>query len=240
MRGLAGRTAIVTGRAGRASGCCRAICRRLAEEGCKVAIFDLNPEAADETVRLSGGGARAYQTDVSDHAAVPAAVAKAEADLGPTWLLVNNAGWDRPQSFLKTDRALWGQDHRHQSLRAAQPTHAPPMPDACARGWSSAAAAGSSTSPPTRRGSAPATRRSTRPARAASSRSPSRSARELARSGVLLNAVCPGPTNTPMMQSVLGAGESAVKNGRTRWSAAFRSAAWRARGLSGDRCLPRL
>jgi 2-hydroxycyclohexanecarboxyl-CoA dehydrogenase len=36
-------------------------------------------------------------------------------------------------------------------------------------------------------------------------------ARELARKNVLLNTVCPGPTNTPMMASVLGEGENAVK-----------------------------
>src|SRR3546814_317195 len=36
-------------------------------------------------------------------------------------------------------------------------------------------------------------------------------ARELASKGVLLNIVCPGPTNTPMMASVLGEGEQAVK-----------------------------
>src|SRR5207245_11296423 len=36
-------------------------------------------------------------------------------------------------------------------------------------------------------------------------------ARELARKNVLLNAVCPGPTNTPMMATVLGEGEQAVK-----------------------------
>ena len=36
-------------------------------------------------------------------------------------------------------------------------------------------------------------------------------ARELARNNVLLNTVCPGPTNTPMMETVLGAGEQAVK-----------------------------
>src|SRR3546814_8276718 len=36
-------------------------------------------------------------------------------------------------------------------------------------------------------------------------------ARELASKGVLLNVVCPGPTNTPMMASVLGEGEQAVK-----------------------------
>ena len=36
-------------------------------------------------------------------------------------------------------------------------------------------------------------------------------ARELAGKGVLLNAICPGPTNTPMMAGILGEGEGAVK-----------------------------
>jgi 2-hydroxycyclohexanecarboxyl-CoA dehydrogenase len=36
-------------------------------------------------------------------------------------------------------------------------------------------------------------------------------ARELARKNVLLNVVCPGPTNTPMMAAVLGEGEQAIK-----------------------------
>ncbi|TMK04121.1 MAG: SDR family NAD(P)-dependent oxidoreductase, partial [Alphaproteobacteria bacterium] len=30
-----------------------------------------------------------------------------EADIGPIWILVNNAGWDRPMPFLKTDKDLW-------------------------------------------------------------------------------------------------------------------------------------
>ena len=46
-------------------------------------------------------------------------------------------------------------------------------------------------------------------------------ARELARTGnVLLNCVCPGPTNTPMMQSVLGTREQAEEVGETPWCAA--------------------
>ncbi len=50
---------------------------------------------------------KTYAVDVGDAGSVEAAVAKVEAELGPIWLWVNNAGWDRPMPFLKTDRELW-------------------------------------------------------------------------------------------------------------------------------------
>ena len=81
---------------------------RLAEEGCKVAIFDLKPEAAKETEGLAPrGSVTSYELDVGDYAAVSTAVARVEAELGPIWALVNNAGWDRPAPFLTTDKTLW-------------------------------------------------------------------------------------------------------------------------------------
>ena len=40
-------------------------------------------------------------------AAVNAAVLAAESDLGPSWLLVNIAGWDKPAPFLATDKPVW-------------------------------------------------------------------------------------------------------------------------------------
>src|SRR3546814_5434869 len=48
-----------------------------------------------------------FRSDVSDQDAVNAAVEAVEADLGPIWALVNNAGWDKPAPFLATDKALW-------------------------------------------------------------------------------------------------------------------------------------
>ena len=105
MRGLKDKVAVVTG-GGQGIG--RALTLRLAEEGCKVAIFDLKPEAAKETGDLAPkGSVTGYELDVGDYAAVAAAVARVEADLGPIWALVNNAGWDRPAPFLTTDKALW-------------------------------------------------------------------------------------------------------------------------------------
>src|SRR3977135_741046 len=73
------------------------------------------------------------------------------------------------------------------------------------------AAGASSISRPTRPASAPAHRRGTRAGRGGVISFTKSIARELARKNVLLNAVCPGPTNTPMMAALLGEGEQAVK-----------------------------
>lgn len=203
MRGLENKVAIVTG-GGQGIG--RSLSLRLAEEGCKVAIFDLNPEAGAETVSLAGDGAvKAYEVDVTDYAAVAGAVAAVEAELGPIWLLVNNAGWDRPMPFLKTDQALWERIIRI-NLHGPLNTHHVVAPLMVGRGGgrivniaSDAARVGTSDE---------AVYSACKGGLISFTKSV---ARELARKGVLLNAVCPGPTNTPMMAAVLGEGEQAVK-----------------------------
>ena len=83
-----GRVAAVTGGA---SGIGEAICIRLAEEGARIAVLDLNLEGAELTAGLAGGGL-AVQADVSDSAAVDAAVARVEDELGELDIFVNNAG----------------------------------------------------------------------------------------------------------------------------------------------------
>jgi 3-oxoacyl-[acyl-carrier protein] reductase len=76
---------------GGASGIGEAICIRLAEEGARIAVLDLNLEGAELTAALAGGGL-AVQADVSDSAAVDAAVARVEEELGELDIFVNNAG----------------------------------------------------------------------------------------------------------------------------------------------------
>lgn len=203
MRGLNGKTAIVTG-GGQGIG--RAISLRLAEEGCNVAIFDLKPEAGAETAALAKGGhVKTYAVDVSDRVAVDAAVEAVHADFGAVWLLVNNAGWDKPMPFLKTDQELWDKIIRINLYGPLHMHHAV-CPGMVERGGgrvvniaSDAARVGTSDE---------AVYSACKGGLIAFTKSV---ARELARKGVLLNAVCPGPTNTPMMQAVLGTGDDAVK-----------------------------
>jgi NAD(P)-dependent dehydrogenase (short-subunit alcohol dehydrogenase family) len=85
---LEGRVAAVTGGG---AGIGAAICRRLADEGAAVAALDLTRERAQRTIDAVGGGL-ALAADVSDSAAVDAAIAEVEATLGPLDILVNNAG----------------------------------------------------------------------------------------------------------------------------------------------------
>ena len=92
MRGLKGKIAAVTG-AG--SGIGHAAARRLAEEGCKVAVLDWNAEsgaAAAEQIRQSGGEALAIATDVSDETRVEAAFRAIVDRFGRLDVLVSNAG----------------------------------------------------------------------------------------------------------------------------------------------------
>lgn len=204
MRGLDGKVAIVTG-GGQGIG--RALSLRLAEEGAKVAIFDLKPEAGEETAALAGEGAtvKTYALDVSDQDAVNDAVARVEAELGPIWVLVNNAGWDKPAPFLATDKTLWDKIIRI-NLYGPLYTHAAVAPLMVERRAgriiniaSDAARVGTSNE---------AVYSACKGGLISFTKSV---ARELASKGVLLNVVCPGPTNTPMMASVLGEGEQAVK-----------------------------
>ena len=203
MRGLKDRIAVVTG-GGQGIG--RALTLRLAEEGCKVAIFDLKLDAARETQKLAPEGrTAAYELDVGDYSAVAAATARVEAELGPIWALVNNAGWDKPAPFLSTDQALWDKIIRI-NLYGPINTHHVIAPLMVKRGGgriiniaSDAARVGTSNEAvySACKGGVISFTKSV--------------ARELASKGVLLNAVCPGPTNTPMMATVLGEGEQAVK-----------------------------
>jgi 2-hydroxycyclohexanecarboxyl-CoA dehydrogenase len=94
VRGLKGKTVVVTGGAG---GIGTETCLR----------FDLNREAAQgvvDRIAADGGRARAYAVDLTDLAATEAAVASIE---GAAEILVNNVGWDLFTPFLKSEPEYW-------------------------------------------------------------------------------------------------------------------------------------
>lgn len=191
MHGLAGKRVVVTGGG---SGIGREVCKRFGEEGSEVAVFDMNAAGAAETVREiveAGGKATAYTVDITDRAAVDAAVAAVEAG-GPIDVLVNNAGWDEARPFLDTDIPLWdkviainlyGPLHMHHAI----------LPGMVRNGGgrvvnisSDAGRVGSS---------GEAVYAACKGGLISFSKTV---ARELARKGIQLNVVCPGPTDTPL------------------------------------------
>ncbi|MHB0879130.1 MAG: SDR family NAD(P)-dependent oxidoreductase, partial [Anaerolineae bacterium] len=92
MSDLSGRVAIVTG-AGRGIG--KTVARTLASRGMRVGLNDVNAALAESVCaefRSLGLQAVALPGSVADRADVLAMMERAETELGPVWLLVNNAG----------------------------------------------------------------------------------------------------------------------------------------------------
>ena len=193
MRGLSGKRIILTGGA---SGIGRTAALRLAEEGCIVAIFDLNEAGARETAtQCAGGQAMAFGVDIADRDQVTAAMEAFEQASGPTDGLANVAGWDTPMAFLDTDDAFWDKVIRI-NLRGPLVMHHVVVRGMAARGSgrvvnvaSDAGRVGSS---------GEAVYSACKGGMIAFTKT---MARELARKGVTLNALCPGPTDTPLFEN---------------------------------------
>ncbi|HTF36289.1 MAG TPA: SDR family NAD(P)-dependent oxidoreductase [Myxococcota bacterium] len=99
---LDGKRAIVTGGA---SGIGLAVCRRFSAEGARLAIFDLNAEAAERTAKELGG--LAYAIDVADGGALESAVRSAAERMGGLDILVNNAGCSHVGLLHETPPEAW-------------------------------------------------------------------------------------------------------------------------------------
>jgi NAD(P)-dependent dehydrogenase (short-subunit alcohol dehydrogenase family) len=91
MRGLAGKVAVVVGGAG---GIGTATCTRLAEEGCAVAVGDLDGAAADDVsqrIKANGGHALGLEADIGDEEQVRSLIDKTVATFGGVDILHANA-----------------------------------------------------------------------------------------------------------------------------------------------------
>ncbi|MBN8874820.1 MAG: SDR family oxidoreductase [Rhodospirillales bacterium] len=193
MRGLAGKRVLLTGGA---SGIGRATALRLAEEGCQVGILDLDADGAAATAAACAGSAASWQADIGDRAQVEAAVHAFLQRFGGIDLLANIAGWDVMRPFLDTDPTLWDRIIRI-NLYGPLHMHHVVLPHMVAAGFgrvvnvaSDAGRVGSS---------GEAVYAACKGGMIAFTKT---MARELARSGITLNVLCPGPTDTPLFAAV--------------------------------------
>jgi 2-hydroxycyclohexanecarboxyl-CoA dehydrogenase len=180
------RTALVTGAAG---GIGRAICEQLTADGMRVAACDVADAPG------------VFAMDVTDSGSVNAAVDRVEAELGAVDVLVNNAGWDELRAFLDTDEEFWDrviEINYKGCLRTTKRV----MPGMVERGWGRVVNIGSDAG---RVGSSMESVYAG--AKGGVIAFTKTIAREVARKGVTANAVCPGPTRTPMLERMAEAGE---------------------------------
>jgi 2-hydroxycyclohexanecarboxyl-CoA dehydrogenase len=192
--------ALVTGGGG---GIGAAIATALAADGHAVAVADLRFEAAHESgqrVAAAGGRAAPLEVDVTDGASVAEAIARASRELGPVEILVNNAGWDELKPFLETDEEFWDRVIAINFKGCLHTTRAV-LPGMVERGHgrivniaSDAGRVGSSMESvySGAKGGVIAFTKTV--------------AREAARDGITANAVCPGPTRTPLLDQMTAEG----------------------------------
>ncbi|MBS0391813.1 MAG: 3-oxoacyl-ACP reductase FabG [Comamonadaceae bacterium] len=189
---LKDKVALVTG-AGQGMG--RAIARRFAAEGATVVALDLNLEAAQQTLEGLGGQHLARALNVADSAAVNALVDEVVAQRGRVDVLVNNAGTGGMDSFTEMSDEAWARvigvnlNGAFYCARAA-------VRAMLKTGGGVVVNLGSTSSVS---GDGPAHYVASKAAIQGLTRV---MAKELAKSGVRVNTLVPGPTNTPMMQGI--------------------------------------
>ena len=193
MRRLEGRVTLVTG-AGRGIG--RAIALRLASEGARVAVTDLDESTAQATAAEIGEGAIGLRMDVTDPIAVRAAVEKTESTLGPLDVLVSNAGWDKVEPFLKSTEETW-EKILAINLKGYLNCAKAVLPGMVERGHGRIVSISSDA------GRVGSTGEAVYSAAKGGVIAFSKTlAREMARYQINVNVVCPGPTNTPLFSEI--------------------------------------
>ncbi len=197
MRGIDGKTVSVTGGGG---GIGAPTCMRFAQEGARVVVMDVNAAAAQETVQKiqnSGGQAIACAVDLRDAAKTAGEIALIEKDFGEIDILVKGVGWDVFTPFLKSGPDFWTKIIDINLRSVLNVTH-PVLASMVARrsgkivSLASDAARGGS--------SGESVYAACKAGIIAFSKT---LAREHARHGISVNVVCPGVTETAMLEAFM-------------------------------------
>jgi 2-hydroxycyclohexanecarboxyl-CoA dehydrogenase len=190
------KVALVTGGS---RGIGHAICLRLAEEGAKVAVVDILEAEAEQTaveIKAEGGQAMTVKTDVTQLDQVGACVQKITDTWGQIDILVNNAGWDKIEPFIESKPETWDKVIAINLKGPISFCHAV-IPQMIARN------AGKIISISSDAGRVGSTGEAVYSACKAGVIGFSKTlARELARSKINVNVICPGPTDTALLKQV--------------------------------------
>ena len=201
---LKDKVAIVTGAA---LGIGRAIATRLVSEGAKVAIADIDVEGAERTAfELSSSSANviAVKLDVTRLQDAIDGADYVERELGPIDILVNNAGWDKLEPFLESTPETWDKviAINYRGVLNLCKAIAPRMQQrkhGKIVSISSDAGRVGSTGEAVYAG-----------CKAAIIGFSKTLARELARHGINVNVVCPGPTQTALLKEAMAGREGVL------------------------------
>ena len=203
--GNADRVAMVTG-GGRGIG--REICLGLGRAGRRVAVADLRVPEATETaamINAGGGTAVAVEMDVADAAAVSAGLLAVADQLGPVEILVNCAGWDVLTPFVATDEDFWDRIIEINYKGPLRTTHGC-LPAMIEAGFGRIVNIGSDAGRVGSSGEAVYAG-----AKGGVIAFTKTIAREVARRGITANVVCPGPTDTPLLEEIASATDTSDK-----------------------------
>lgn len=194
-----GRVVAVTGALG---GIGAAIASTFAERGYRVAVLDLNGEAAAEAAKNLGNGAIGVGVNIADRQSVTDAVTTVTQELGAIEVLVNNAGIDIIKPFLESTEEEWERIVAVNYLGTVRMTRAVLDGGMVAANWGRIVSIASDAG---RVGSSGEVVYSgTKGGVIAFSKA---LAREVARYAITVNVVCPGPTETPLLDQVKDASE---------------------------------
>jgi 3-oxoacyl-[acyl-carrier protein] reductase len=196
MNRLTGKKALVTGAA---RGIGHAIAVAFASEGADIAILDLKKESADRTadeVRRLGVNGIAVAADVSNEDQVKRAIGEVQRAFGRIDILVNNAGIDTTSTVVKMPTAMWD-EMMAVNLRSIFLCTREVLPGMIQRKWGRII---STSSQLAHKGAAEMAHYAA--AKAGVIGFTRSLAYEVARDGITVNAICPGPVDTELFRNI--------------------------------------